>query len=332
MKSYVGIDIAAKTFDVVVRQNQKNGKAVTLKQSAADIESLVEQLLALQPESVVMEATGIYYLNLAWTLDSAGVPVSVINPKSFKHFAAAKLTRNKTDAVDAGLLAEYAERMTPERWNAPSHQMMDLRDVARQINRLTGMKTQSKNRLHALLASKRVSQAVIEDEQEVTAFLEQRIERMRLHALTLISACDRLERQLSNITRATGIGVNSAICMMGELNVLPASLKAPQVCHHAGLSVRLNQSGTSVNSPGRLSKAGNTYLRAAFFMPALSAGTHDRHAKAFKEALIARGKKKMQAQCALMRKYLMGVWACIRHDTPFDSAKLFSQEHQKACI
>ena len=332
METFVGIDIASKNFDVVIRKNGINQKVETFQQTAADIEKLIGKLKPISPTAVVMEATGIYYVDLARSLYSAGLPVSVINPKSFRHFAELMLKRTKTDAVDAGLLAEYGQRMEPQTWEAPSQHLVDLRDVARQINRLTHMKVQSKNRLHALRATKTTSAMVIESEQDVMDFLELRIERMRQHALELIAADERLNRQLENITRAKGIAENSAICMMGELNVMPLTLKAPQVVHHAGLSVRQTQSGSSVNSPGRLSKAGNTYLRSALFMPSLAAGIHDPNAKAFKEALVARGKKKIQAQCALMRKYLMGVWACIKNDTPFDSAKLFSPEHKKACI
>jgi transposase len=76
-----------------------------------------------------------------------------------------------------------------------------------------------------------------------------------------------------------------------------------------------------------LSKAGNAYLRSALYMPAMSAIQWDTRAKAFYKALVARGKKKMQALCAVMRKYLTGLWACIQNDTPFDSSRLFSDIH-----
>ncbi|MGI9573258.1 transposase, partial [Alloalcanivorax xenomutans] len=84
--------------------------------------------------------------------------------------------------------------------------------------------------------------------------------------------------------------------------------------------------GTSVNRPGRISKAGNVYLRSALYMPALSAVRYDPNAKAFYEALVARGKKKIQALVAVMRKYLTGLWACLKTDTPFDSSRLFQPQ------
>ena len=88
-----------------------------------------------------------------------------------------------------------------------------------------------------------------------------------------------------------------------------------------------SQSGTSVHKLPRLSKAGNAYLRSALYMPALSASAHDPRAHAFYLALQGRGKKKMQALGAIMRKYLTGLWACVRYNQDFDSTKLFSKIH-----
>jgi transposase len=114
---------------------------------------------------------------------------------------------------------------------------------------------------------------------------------------------------------------------MLELAVLSRELRSAQVSRHAGLDVRLCQSGTSVSRPGRLSQAGNATLRSALYMPALSAVRFDPNAKAFYEALQKRGKKKIQALCAVMRKYLTGIWACIKLNVPFNSSFLFSSVH-----
>ena len=126
---------------------------------------------------------------------------------------------------------------------------------------------------------------------------------------------------------ACGVSQVSALTLLSELMVLPSHLKACQLSRYAGLDVRQAQSGSSINRPGRLSKAGNAYLRSALFMPALAAVRHDVHARAFFEALVVRGKKRIQAVCAVMRKYLTGIWACLRANESFDSAKLFSTAH-----
>ncbi len=327
MSGFVGIDVAAKTFDVVVRIDGKASKVEQFSQTPDGHAAAVRKLQKLAPELIVMEATGIYYLDLAVALAKANLPVSVINPKSFHHFAALKLNGNKTDAVDAALLAEFAQCMSPRLWRAPPDELLGLRDIGRQLNRLTASRTQAKNRLHALTAKSTTLPMLIEDEQEGIEQLESRMKRLTKAALALIAGNAMLAAHFEHIIAAKGIGETSAIAILAELCVLPPTMKAPQISRYAGLDVRQTQSGSSINKPARLSKAGNVYLRAALYMPAMSAARHDVRAKAFYEALTGRGKKKMQAQCAVMRKYLTGIWACMQAQTAFDSTLLFSEKH-----
>lgn len=326
---YVGIDISAKTVDLACRANGRDSKVERFEQTIIGHAKIIKRLKALHPTVVVMEATGIYYLDLAVALHEAGLPVCVINPKSYHHFAALKLKQTKTDSEDAALLAEYGERMTPALWTPPEPTRLALRDVGRQINRLTGSRTQAKNRLHALQSKRMTMTFLIDDEREGIALLDKRIERLQKAALELIAQDPQLNRQIQCMCAAKGIAIASAIALLGELSVLPVTLKAPQVSRYAGMDIRLCQSGTSINKIPRLSKAGNTYLRAALYMPVMSAVQHDPRAKAFYEALVARGKKKIQGLCAVMRKYLTGLWACIKSGTPFDSSLLFSEIHLK---
>jgi transposase len=327
MSGFVGIDVAAKTFDVVVRIDGKANKVEQFSQTPDGHAAVVRKLQKLAPELIVMEATGIYYLDLAVALAKANLPVSVINPKSFHHFAALKLNGNKTDAVDAALLAEFAQCMSPRLWRAPPDELLGLRDIGRQLNRLTASRTQAKNRLHALTSKSTTLPMLIEDEQEGIEQLECRMKRLTKAALALIAGNAMLAAHFEHIIAAKGIGETSAIAILAELCVLPPTMKAPQISRYAGLDVRQTQSGSSINKPARLSKAGNVYLRAALYMPVMSAVRHDVRAKAFYEALTGRGKKKMQAQCAVMRKYLTGIWACMQAQTAFDSTLLFNEKH-----
>jgi transposase len=328
-ETFVGIDVAAKSVDVSIRSRDRRIGQARYSQTPEGHQALIARLQKASPSRVVMEATGIYYLDLAVALHQAGLPVSVINPKSFHHFAKLRLQGSKTDGIDADLLAEYAQRMTPKLWTPPDPSHMALRDLGRQINRLTAARTQSKNRLHALQARQGALDLLLEDEIEAISALDRRIQRMTRAAKELLAQHPELAQQVEHLTQAKGVGQASAIALLAELCVLPKSLKSSQVARHAGLDIRLRQSGTSVNGAARISKAGNAYLRAALYMPALSATQHDPHTKAFYEALQRRGKKKIQALCAVMRKMLTGHWACIKTRQPYDSAKLFSEIHFK---
>lgn len=187
MSRYCGIDIAAATFDMVVRTQGKAGSVQRFAQTAQGHAKAVKKLKSLQPERIVLEATGVYYLDLALALQEAGLPVSVINPRSFKHFAAMKLADSKTDPQDAALLAEYAERITPPVWVPPPAHCVELRDIGRQINRLIHSRTQAKNRLHALTAKRGTSALLIEDEKDGIAWLDRRIQRLQQAALAISS-------------------------------------------------------------------------------------------------------------------------------------------------
>ena len=74
----------------------------------------------------------------------------------------------------------------------------------------------------------------------------------------------------------------------------------------------------------RISKAGNQHLRRALYMPALVAVRHDPHLRGFYEHLVARGKTKMQALVASMRKLLHAIFGMFKHDQPFDGSKVYA--------
>jgi transposase len=101
-------------------------------------------------------------------------------------------------------------------------------------------------------------------------------------------------------------------------------MTARQWVAHAGLDPRHHQSGTSIHKPARISLAGNRYLRAALFMPALVATQHDPHIPAFYQKLVDRGKtNKMQAIVAVMRKLLHALHGMLRTDSDFVGEKFY---------
>ncbi len=148
--------------------------------------------------------------------------------------------------------------------------------------------------------------------------LHDSIARLTQSALSIIEQDTELANFRACLTAAKGIADASVVTLLGELYLVPRELRSAQVSRHAGLDVRLAESGSSMKRPGRLSKAGNAYLRAALHMPALSLVHHDARAKAHYEALIGRGKKKVQALSAIQRKMLTELWTCMKTGQPFD--------------
>jgi transposase len=210
MGDYVGIDVGAKSVVVSVRRAGRVVRSATFAQTPEGHRALLDHH-AGQLACVVIEATGVYYLDLAVRLYRAGWPVAVINPRSFHHFAKLKLSRSKTGTTDASLLAEYGECMKPELWQAPDEALMGLRDIGRQINRLTAARTPAKNRLHALRSKSSTLALLIEDETEGIARLDQRIERLTQAAREWIDPQAQYQQHLAHLCQAKGIGQASAL-------------------------------------------------------------------------------------------------------------------------
>ncbi len=318
-----GIDVAHKTLALVISKGEKLGKAREFANSPTGHQALIKALKSVKVQRVCLEATGSYHLDLALAIEAAGLALMVLNPKAAKRFAEALLTRNKTDAVDAGVLAQFAQRMPFEPWQRPAAAALELRACARRLEALVDARTRAKNQLHALQQSHTTPDIVLEDVRLSIAQCEAQIETLRTWALAQIEADVSLAQIYDLLTGIQGIAVASAIQLMGELLVLPEDMRAKQWVALAGLDPRHNTSGTSVNKKPRLSKAGNHHLRKALYMPALSAVRHEPHLKHYYHHLIERrGLKPIQAVCAVMRKLLHAIHAMLKQRQPFDGSRL----------
>jgi transposase len=320
-----GIDVAHKTLGVVLSAEEKAGKAQEFANTASGHQALVKALKAARVERVCLEATGSYHLDLALALEASGLALMVANPKAAKRFAEALLTRTKTDAVDAAVLAQFAQRMPFEPWQRPDNQALALRACARRLEALNRAKTEAKNQLHALTQTQTTPAVVLADVRLTITQCEAQIKDLRTWAEGQIQADAHLKEVFDLLTTVKGIATASAIQLMGEILVLPADMRAKQWVALAGLDPRQSISGTSVHKKPRLSKAGNRYLRLALFMPALSAARHDRHVNGYYRHLIEdRGLKKIQAVCAVMRKLLHAIHGMLKTRQPFDGRRFYA--------
>jgi transposase len=323
--NHVGIDVSAKTLTVVVDHEGERSEAFELPNDAAGHRKLIRMTTGKGAHAkVVLEATGVYSLDLALALHRAErVEVMVANPRAIGQFAGASLRRSKTDSLDANIIVEFAIRMDFEVWTPPEAHQFDLRAISCRIEGIIKMATQEKNRLHAATRVTEMTTAVRKDIEVNLRHLERRIKRMREQARELIAQHPDLERAFLHITSVKGIAEAAGIQILAELAVLPAGMDVRQWVAHAGLDPRVVQSGTSVNKPARISRQGNVHVRRALFMPALVAAQHEPHVKAFYEKLLGNGKTKMQANVAVMRKLLHAIHGMLKHDRDFDGSKFY---------
>lgn len=320
-----GIDVAAKSFVLVIDTPKGLAKAKTFTNDASGFAAALKALRAGQVERVCLEATGAYHLDLSLALQAEGLAVMVVNPHAAKRFAEALATRNKTDAVDAAVLAQFAARMPFVPWQRPRQEVLELRAVARRIATLTAQRTRAKNQRHALRQSCTTPAVVLADVDLSITQLDSQISILRDWALALIAQHAELQQVFTLLLSVKGIAAASAIQLMGELLVLPPAMRAKQWVALAGLDPRAQTSGTSVHKRARLSKAGNRHLRHALFMPALSARSHQPQVKAYYQHLVeTRGLKKIQAICAVMRKLLHAIHGMLSARQPFDGSRFYA--------
>jgi len=257
-------------------------------------------------------------------LEAAGVALMVANPRAVRHFAQAMMKRSKTDRLDARVLTEYAARLPFQPWCPPSRAALQLLAVARRLEDLTEMHAAEKNRLHAASVSAALPSILRRDVQRSLQTLERAAQRLTRAAQEFIAADPRLAERYQLLLSIPGIGPTSALHVLAELLLLGPNLDARQWVAYAGLDPRQYSSGSSVHKKARISKAGNKHLRRALYMPALVASQHDPHLGGFYQRLLQRGKTKLQALVAVMRKLLHAIFGIFKHHQPYDGAKLFA--------
>src|SRR6201982_1185459 len=325
VEAFAGIDVSAREISVArLRSKEENPKFATFANSPSRHKALLAFLLeGTDRIRVCLESSGNYSLDLALTLHAhRQVEVSVVNPRRARRFAESLGDRSKTDPVDAHVLCQYAVRMPWVPWVPPSGLALRLRGLTRAIEALGVTQTQEKNPLHSLQASRALPTFVIRELQRHLEYLQLRITRLRREALRLIARDPELDRRFRLMLTTPGIGETSALQILGELAVLPATLDARQWVAFAGLDPVRFTSGTTVDKKPRISRGDSRHLRRALYMPALVAIRHEPPLRAFFQRLVAHGKARLQAVVAVMRKLLHAFFAMFRSDHSYYGSQL----------
>lgn len=319
----VGIDISAKTVVVAHRGVKGRVERHKFANDGAGRRALLHYLKKrAKLIRVVMESTGVYGLDLALLLSKNGIELMVANPRATAHFAKAILQRSKTDSLDAEMLLLFAESMPFLPWTAPSATQLELRGISRRVQALLETVRAEKSRMHAAMYLEGTT-IVRKSIQSTLKALNKQIMSLRVEAMKLIKSDSLLTRRFELLLTVKGIGKISAISIIAELSVLAPDMTDRQWVAHAGLDPRLFESGTSVEKVPRISKRGNSHLRAVLYLLARVASRFDPGARRFAARLKANGKKPLQIHVAVMRKLLHGIHAMFENNVPYDTNNLF---------
>lgn len=311
--SVLGIDIAKSSFDVVLLQGEKRLHR-TFQNQAEGFEQLEHWLHASGTQHVhaCMESTGRYGEELAQYLYEQGHKVSVVNPARIRDYARSKLTRNKTDKLDARIIATFCLNEKPELWSPPAPEIRELQALVRHLEALQDMRTQEINRLKSGIPSKQVH-AMLE---EHLSFLDQQIKQLKKRIQHHIDQNPGLKKDRDLLLSIPGIGEKTAAKLLGEN--IQAFSNGRALAAFAGLNPSLCLSGTSVHRRGRLSRVGHSGLRKALYFPAISAMRFNPIVQDFCDRLEEKNKPNLVVIAAAMRKLLCLALGVLKSGVPFD--------------
>jgi transposase len=261
-----------------------------------------------------LEATGTYGEALALSLHGAGHTVSVVNPAAVSAFAQSRLSRTKTDKVDAELIARFCLAQEPPAWSPPAPEVRELQALVRRLEALTEMRVAEENRLSAGAAVAAVRASV----EEHIAYLAEQIKRTEALIRDHIDKHPGLKRRSELLDTIPGIGEATAAALLAEVPDIKQYRSARQVAAFAGLVPRERQSGSSVRGRVRLSKIGNARLRKALYFPAVTALRCSPFFQQWAAGLLQRGKSKMAVIGAVMRKLIHIAYGVLKSGRPFD--------------
>lgn len=312
----LGIDIAKLKFNVCLLSTSGKLKHKVFPNTATGFQQLAAWLIQQRAQHVhaCMEATGAYGEALALHLHQAGHTVSVVNPAAIKAFAGSRLSRTKTDRVDAELIARFCVAQQPLAWTPPAPEVRQLQALVRRLESLVEMRTQESNRLEAIITIDVVKSSV----EEHVAYLDHQIKQTQALIRTHINNHPRLKQQSELLDSIPGIGETTAATLLAEITDITQYESARQVAAFAGLVPRERQSGSSVRGRTRLSKIGNARLRKALYFPAITALRCSGFFKSWAEGLRQRGKCKMSVIGAAMRKLIHLAYGVLKTGLPFD--------------
>jgi transposase len=327
-----GMDVSANELVVMIRRDGKTEPARSFANSQTGHQELKRYLTRQRTRvRVCLESTGLYGLDIALLLQAdTRIEVMVANPRAVKDFARALMHRSKTDPMDALVLLEYVARMPFQAWQPPGSAALQVTALGRRIHALTQQCTMEKNRLHALASTQTALPVIVRDLRRSIASLETAMAKLSREAHKIIAANAPLARRFLLLQSAPGIGLVSALQLLGELSLIPQNCDVRQWVAYAGLDPRKHDSGSSVHKKVGISKVGNSHIRRALFMPALTAARDNPHLQSFYLHLQTLGKCKMLALVAVMRKLLHAIYGMFKHNVVFDGDKLypaFAQKH-----
>jgi len=315
----IGIDISKSTLNVHI---SKNNQDLKINNTLTDIKKLYSKLKKLYKKEIkdiifIFEPTGSYSNMLKKFCFQNQIKCFIINPKQFSNYAKALGVEIKNDKIDARVLAQTITLAKPKQIQIPfydedAEKIKELMSFYKFTVKVT---TQLKNHLESLISKGGDKFAIKELKSSIKAnkAKEKKIINM---VLELIANNPKYKRAYENITSIAGVGTIGGIALL-HLFIKYPDANQRQITSLVGLNPIYKQSGSSLQSLYKISKAGSVFYRGSLFLGVMSAIRYDERFKTFYERLKANGKHTTQAQIAVMRKIILIAHSLYKNDRKY---------------
>ena len=303
---YLGIDVAKAKLDcsLLVDQEQDKYKFKVVENSPAGFSKLLDWIMArgipVAELHILMEATGIYHEQAAIALHDSGITVSIANPAHVKGFAYGLGIRTKTDGVDSRVLARYGLLTKPMPWQPPSLESRILKGLLARREAIKQDLQREQNRKEKAEVAKE-SPLIQQSITDSITFIVAQLKKIQSQIDDHIDQDPTLKNDLELLQSIPAIGPQSSTQLLAIMHGHTFN-SAEQLAAYLGVIPVERQSGSSLNGRAKLSKSGASHIRAILYMAAIVAVQYNPHVKAIYERLLAKGKTRMSALGAAMRK------------------------------
>ena len=296
---YAGVDISKDRLDA------DWGDCRSYPNTTKGIMALLKRLKGAGVTLVVVEATGGYEQGVVGALQAAEIPVAVVNPFRTKKFAESVGCKAKTDRIDAKILRLYAERVQPQPQAPVPERVKTMKLLLERRSQLVEMVVAEKNRRKSPLQCSKTKASV----KRMLTVLQREIKGIEREVSALIAANQDLSLIADTVQTEKGVGPVLTLAVLADLPEI-GTLNRAQVAALVGVAPFDRQSGR-VDSPRR-ARGGRKRLRHTLYMATVCAIRRNQRLKAFYVSLVKRGKKKMVALIATMRKFVIRLNSLVR--------------------
>lgn len=317
----LGVDVSKAKLDCLLLDGTTGKQRdKTVPNTPAGLKLLLKWLLergvVLAELRVVMEPTGVYHEVAAQALHDAGIQLHLVNPARARNYALSLGQRGKTDVADCRSLAFMGAQQALPRWTPPPAAARVLKALLARRAALAEDLQRERNRLEKSQAAP-VPAAVSQSIAQAIDFLDKQLCALQRQIDEHIDSDDDLRHKRELLLSIDGVGPRVADEITSILGCQRFDSAEALACY-LGLTPQRWESGSSVRGRARISKAGPARLRQLLYMPAIVAKKHNRHVRELYERLLARGKPKMLAITAAMRKLVHLCFGVVHTNQPYN--------------